>query len=610
MKRNRPRFALLFPLLALWAAPTWAQTAQDLDFERRGDDPSQPRGWFVSGQGYEVVLDASDVRSGKVALRMGRKGVSPGFGVATGLLPVHLARGKKVRVGGQIKVEKVEGGFAGLWMRVDGPKNTILAFDNMGARIVKGETIPDDRGVRGTADWKAYTIELDVDPAATNINFGCILTGSGTARFDALTVEIDGRPLEEVRQESIKLKPDQLAWLKVHAVPFATERPGSGLDDLQPLKAMIGDAKVVALGEATHGTAEFFRMKHRLLEFLTTEMGFTVFAIEASMPEAFRLNEYVLRGEGDPKELLKGMYFWTWNTQEVLDMILWMRDHNRKGKGRLEFVGFDMQEPKVAAENVRAFVAKFDPEYLKDLEASYDGLKTFDALRLEQDERKRREGVEGLVEKVRLVHARLKGDRARLANAVGDERAVDWAIQNARVVEQAVTTAIAPGFYRDQQMAENVDWIISQRPAGTKIVLWAHNGHVARGPGAMGAFLAEKHRDDMVVAGFAFHEGKYTAIAPGQGLKANEAAPSALGSVEHAFHQVGLERAVIDLRLAKKDHAESGWLTEPIEHRNIGAVAIGATFFPCELPSHYDLLIFFDKTKPTVLLPPHARDQN
>src|SRR5690349_23534922 len=110
-------------------------------------------------------------------------------------------------------------------------------------------------------------------------------------------------------------------------------------------------------------------------------MGLSVFATEASMPEAFRLNDYVRRGEGDPKELLRGMYFWTWNTQEVLDMILWMREFNASGKGRIEFLGFDMQEPRIAAQNVRRFVARADPEYAKALDAAYAGLDALAQLR-------------------------------------------------------------------------------------------------------------------------------------------------------------------------------------------------------------------------------------
>ncbi len=145
-------------------------------------------------------------------------------------------------------------------------------------------------------------------------------------------------------------------WIRGSAIPLSTPEAGRGFSDLQPLKAVIGDARIVALGEATHGSREFFQLKHRLLEFLATEMGFTVFSIEANLPEAYRLNDYVLEGTGDPAQLLRGMYFWTWDTEEVLAMIRWMREFNQSGKGRVQFTGFDMQTPTVAAGIVRDFV--------------------------------------------------------------------------------------------------------------------------------------------------------------------------------------------------------------------------------------------------------------
>jgi erythromycin esterase len=451
---------------------------------------------------------------------------------------------------------------------------------------------------------------VPIDPAAVNINFGCLHTGDGTARFDALTVEVDGTPYEELNMAALALKPEQLAWLKAAVVPFATDRAGSGLDDLRPLKAMIGDARIVSLGEATHGTAEFFRMKHRVVELLATEMGFTVFAIEASMPEAFRLNDYVLRGEGDAKELLRGMYFWTWNTQEVLDMILWMREFNASGKGRIEFLGFDMQEPRVAARNVRRFVARADPEYAQALDEAYAGLDALAQRRRDPDAAKGKAESEKMAGRSREVLSHLEGARDRLVNAAnGDAAAVDWATQNARIVVQATTHATAPADYRDRSMAENVDWILGQRPPGTKIVLWAHNGHVSRRPGSMGGFLAERHKDDMVVVGFALHEGRYTAVARGAGLQANDASPSGPGSIEYALHQAGEPRAILDLRKVDKARPESGWLVDPLDHRSIGALAMASAFFPCNLPASYDLLIFFDRTTASLLLPPHRRVQ-
>jgi erythromycin esterase-like protein len=90
------------------------------------------------------------------------------------------------------------------------------------------------------------------------------------------------------------------------------------------------------------------------------------------MPEAYLLNDFVLTGNGDPLKLIKGMYFWTWDTKEVLDMVLWMREFNKSGKGRVEFTGFDMQTPNVAARLVRDFVAKADPDYAPGFEQAYD----------------------------------------------------------------------------------------------------------------------------------------------------------------------------------------------------------------------------------------------
>jgi erythromycin esterase len=91
-------------------------------------------------------------------------------------------------------------------------------------------------------------------------------------------------------------------WIRKNAIPLRTVEAGNGFNDMQPLKKVVGDARIVALGEATHGTREFFQLKHRMIEFLASQMGFTIFSIEANMPEAYRLNDFVLNGNGDPKQ--------------------------------------------------------------------------------------------------------------------------------------------------------------------------------------------------------------------------------------------------------------------------------------------------------------------
>lgn len=133
----------------------------------------------------------------------------------------------------------------------------------------------------------------------------------GSAMF-CLQVTGDGSPLQWMARLAVLAlavacvagaqPADPVAtWIRKNAAPLKTVDAGNGFADLQPLKAMIGDARIVALGEATHGASEFFRLKHRLVEFLAAEMGFTVFSIEAPMPDAYALNDYVLYGKGDPR---------------------------------------------------------------------------------------------------------------------------------------------------------------------------------------------------------------------------------------------------------------------------------------------------------------------
>ena len=156
-------------------------------------------------------------------------------------------------------------------------------------------------------------------------------------------------------------KDNQVDWLQENAVAFRTARAGSGFDDLEALRKIIGDARIVGLGESTHGTREHAQMKHRIVEFLASEMGFTILSVEASTPEAYRVGDDVIGGDGDGASLLGGLYFWMWSTEEILAMVEWMREFNESG-GHIKFTGFDMQTPDVAAENVRRFLTRVDPD--------------------------------------------------------------------------------------------------------------------------------------------------------------------------------------------------------------------------------------------------------
>jgi len=133
-------------------------------------------------------------------------------------------------------------------------------------------------------------------------------------------------------QEMMVSKTDSeiIEWVRQNSVPIEHVEAENGFSDLRPLKEVLKDVKVVGLGENTHGTREFFQVKHRLLEFLVMEMGFQGFAIEASYANCMPINDYVLHGMGNRETVLTGQGYVVWDTQELSEMIDWMRAYNHR----------------------------------------------------------------------------------------------------------------------------------------------------------------------------------------------------------------------------------------------------------------------------------------
>lgn len=587
--------------------------------------------------------------------------------------------------------------------------------------------------------------------------------------------------------------PARLAWLREHAHPIATTDPSDKIDDLAFLKDIVGDARIVALGEGTHGTREFFQMKHRITQYLAQEMGFTIFAIEASTPESAKVSDYTVRNLGDsPNDVIRGMYFWTWSTDEVADMARWMRAFNSGGPGNetgtkhIAFTGFDMQTPDVAQEVAASFLDAHDPDFAARARAVYteslsatrnapsqpsfgvataslpghvvagkfirytafiktekldgeanlwfrcdgqnnslsfkntsdaarqgttdwtaveitmdcpaettmavfgatmsgEGQAWFDGVTIEIDGKPTEfEGLDltfdgapdgpdaadgipgfylggngyevtrdGKTFKVGNGSLHMKGKpvaapamggpafveaatrtteikdaffAAKLAEYKAmpgvDAAEADWALHNADIVSQYYRMS-AGEISRDECMALNTKWILDHAPEGTKIVLWAHNGHLHRRMGAQGLHLHNMYADDYRVISFATAEGRYTAGAsektrkrfPGDWLRDHALAKPPPGSIEWHLQALAtgadgkppMPNLVLDLRDASADDPGSAWLTGAaglVTMRSIGALEQDRQFWP-ETPSvSFDALVYINRTTPARQLKP------
>lgn len=597
-----------------------------------------PPGWSGSGAGYAMGTDRSDTHGGNGALYITSSShPDEAFGVILQLLRADAYRGKRLRWSGWVKQVDLTGPVIGLWMRVDGP-GEVASFDNMSARSLSG-----------TSNWHQVSVVLDVPDNAIGIVLGVLMHGTGTllvddmmleevgsdvpvtnlydapqpgpdsstaatqyARRPALPINTDFEGLPAVSQEAV-------AWLRDNGTPLATSDPKVELDDLDPLEAMIGSAHVVGLGEGTHGTREFFRMKHRILEKLVEDLGFTYFAIEGSSPEADELDHYVLTGQGDAAALLAGLHFWTWNTQEVLDMIQWMRDWNETAPAerQLHFLGFDMQYPGNSMDSVEAYVARVDPDAVAYVQGRYECLDPFRNTATSSPDPNSYSTLastskEACATALQEVYDMMTS-RAASYRAASSTGKYDVMLHAARLVQQfeamasVANQAAAASRSRDAAMAENVRWIRDHAEPDAKIVLWAHNGHVKSAVGTMGGQLRSDYGGDYVNLGFLFGDGSFNAINATNGqLQACTVGKIPSNSIEAIFKEAGKPLLLLDARELAGGGNAAAPLRGPIPARSIGAVfdptSEQAYFYPVVLPDDFDLLIYVSTSTSSTLL--------
>ncbi len=417
--------------------------------------------------------------------------------------------------------------------------------------------------------------------------------------------------------------PEVQSWIKGNAIPLSTTEAGHGFKDMTPLRQVVGEARVVSLGEATHGTHEFFQMKHRMLEFLVEKMGFTVFAIEANMPEARAVNEYVLTGKGDPEKALSGMYFWTWDTEEVLAMIRWMRRYNEDSSHlkKVKFYGFDMQTATVAYKSVKDYLTVVDPEAKAMMNGKLAELGRPARSSPVAGAELQKEVLEGA--KALLSRFDLKRDLYIKANGL---ESYQWARQDARMLVQNAELMVESNTgnaVRDRCMAENTEWILDHEK-DAKLVLWAHNGHVSASPlGAisgfpsMGLHLRKSLGKDMVIFGFAFRSGGFQAmdVGPGnKGLIPFEVGPHPKATLADALSSAGFPIMALDLRKLPAKGIVKEWFDSPQGSFDLGALfnAQGQDSFLVTrtVTEEFDAMFFMEKTSAAKANPSGRRGGN
>ncbi len=401
-----------------------------------------------------------------------------------------------------------------------------------------------------------------------------------------------------------------------------------GRGDFDPLMALVGDSRFVLIGEASHGTHEFYRIRAEITKRLIREKGFSAIAVEADWPDAYRVNRYV-QGHGsdtDGSQALGGFKRfpqWMWRNADVLEFVGWLRDYNDTMQipRKVGFYGLDLYSLHASMDAVLSYLRKVDPEAARRAEQRYACFDHFGE-NPQSYGFAATAGISASCENEVIAQlVELQRSAADYATQDGRMAADDlfFAEQNARVVVDAERyyramfgSRTGSWNLRDQHMASTLDSLVSflehdrRQP---KIIVWAHNSHLgdaratdmsSRGELNVGQLMRERWGETAFLVGFSTHSGTVTAASDwDMPAERKIVRPALEGSYEALFHQLGLKNFFLGLR--GNDEAILG-LRRPRLERAIGVIYRPETermshYFGARLPHQFDAVLHYDVTR-------------
>lgn len=383
----------------------------------------------------------------------------------------------------------------------------------------------------------------------------------------------------------------------------------------------IANKLIIGLGEATHGTAEFFKAKHRIFRYLVENHGYKIFAFEADFGESLLINKAIQKSDsGSIENLMKSkMQFWTWKTKEVKDLLVWMCTYNlnKSDEEKVQYMGIDCQVNIFNSDMVREYLFKtaapfysFAESLLNEAKtASKDSFVSYSEVTFNYFI-KQFEDLQDSVSAHKTMLIQASSEKQYLLQERILEVVKQVSIQNYYYQKKDYTIN-----YRDKFMAENAVWM-SDYFEGKKIVLWAHNAHIAKSSiffnnsGSLGYYLNLKLNDNYVPIGFLFSKGTFNAV----GKEGNQYT----GLKTQVLDSDPLENSLNYIMSQCEEPAYSVKISHLTNHQewfdalcfdNIQYFEIGSAFnyVPQDYysrfnPAYFNYLIYFDNSTATVIL--------
>jgi len=415
----------------------------------------------------------------------------------------------------------------------------------------------------------------------------------------------------------VSSRPDTVTrLLREAAEPFGNIEHES----VDTLLDRIGDARVVLLGEATHGTSEFYRMRARITRELILRRGFTVVAVEADWPDAARVDHYVrhLPSAPAPWKAFTRFPTWMWRNREVQTFVHWLHEHNRAVEAperRAGFHGLDLYSLYTSIAAVLRYLDGVDPDAARVARARYGCLSPWEGDPAAYGRAVLTGGYRACEEPVVAMLRDMLDKRLEYQPRDG-ERYLD-ALQNARVVANAERYYRAMYYgsreswnLRDQHMFETLQVMLAFRGPETKAVIWEHNSHVgnaaatemgARGELNVGQLARDAFGEGAYLVGFGTDHGTVAAASDWDGpMQVKAVRPAHPQSYERLCHDTSLAAFRLALRAPRRPDVRDELAAARLE-RAIGVIyrpetELASHYFQAVLPAQFDEYVWFDET--------------
>jgi erythromycin esterase len=395
--------------------------------------------------------------------------------------------------------------------------------------------------------------------------------------------------------------------------PLKGSSPSLDNSDLAVFDKFAG-ATVIALGEATHGSREFFQMKHRIFKYFVEKHGYRIFGFEADMGECIYIDRFITKGIGTIDEMMKKMHFWTWRTEEVKDLILWMKDYNtsKAESNQIHMLGVDCQYTNYNGVLIMEYLDKYDnnyPEYLKSITSEINILNQVTAIPVDQEK------YDLIQKKCDSVLAYFEAKKAGLIAKSGkfEYDLITRLIEQSR---QYLETFTKTSFnYRDLYMAKNTVWLTTLLDKPTKVISWAHDMHIAKDPnytdGSQGYYLSNELGANYKAIGQSFNQGSFIAREYSPTTKQySDPVENTIerlplrGSFNYIFHAAIPKDFIIIFSDVPASNPLYTWFKTTAKFMFIGAgyniQQYSAYYSNCEPIPYYDAMVHFQRTSSAI----------